>query len=124
MDKHHLHRYPHNNNNNNHHHHHQQQECKRPATNKSSLPSTSASPSPSSSLIYVFYDNSNIWIEGKKFHQKSLSLVEDKTWRFSAAGFLKLAKSFYNGEIEWACCYGSRPPPIDDVWDIFRKVIK
>ena len=79
-------------------------------------------------LLFVFYDNSNIWIEGKKVNQNKSPAVDgkqyhDPTWRFNLKAFLDLLQKHYKGKMEMINVYGSTPPPVDSVWQSYSKVL-
>ena len=67
--------------------------------------------------VFIYVDDSNIWIEGKKLAAKQLKLrcVEDPRLRLDVG---KVADVVANGrEVAWGILYGSEPPPIDTVWE-------
>lgn len=76
--------------------------------------------------IYIYIDNSNLWIQGRKTHAAlKLNTDDDPTWRFDA-GKLKsilLTKCSIEKEPEQknviTYLYGSTPPPVDTVWEAF-----
>lgn len=77
-------------------------------------------PNPSSSEghpeIWIFVDNSNLWIEAKKLQseKRNFESTEDPRVRIEAG---KLAEFVANGRtINKATIYGSKPPPVDSVW--------
>lgn len=71
--------------------------------------------------VFIYVDDSNIWIEGKKLAAKQLNLkcVEDPRLRLDIG---KVADVVANGrEVGWGILYGSEPPPIDTVWNKIRE---
>lgn len=72
--------------------------------------------------IFVFVDNSNVWIEGKKFSgRKSKPPVESNYLYRIEYG--KLLQHVLEGRDLAAIpkLYGSEPPPNDSVWNIIRS---
>ena len=79
--------------------------------------------------IYIFIDNSNLWIQGQRTYAKraGMSVMSDPTWRFDA-GRLKtilIENSGFRDEEntpnEEVYLYGSIPPPVDTVWDKIKS---
>lgn len=77
-------------------------------------------------VVRIYIDNSNLWIEGRKTYakKKGLDTRTDPTWRFDV-GSLKttlLKKiTLLSGNIEVKTnLYGSRPPPVDTVWEAIK----
>jgi len=71
--------------------------------------------------VFIYVDDSNIWIEGKKLAAKQLNLkcVEDPRLRLDVG---RVADVVANGrEVAWGILYGSEPPPIDTVWEKIRE---
>ena len=71
--------------------------------------------------VFIYVDDSNMWIEGKKLAAKQLNLkcVEDPRLRLDIG---KVADVVANGrEVGWGILYGSEPPPIDTVWNKIRE---
>ena len=71
--------------------------------------------------VFIYVDDSNIWIEAKKLAAKQLNLkcVEDPRLRLDVG---KVADVVANGrEVAWGILYGSEPPPIDSVWEKIRE---
>ncbi|KAK0652660.1 hypothetical protein B0T16DRAFT_322287, partial [Cercophora newfieldiana] len=77
--------------------------------------------------IYIYIDNSNLWIQGRKTHAAALNLhtEDDPTWRFDA-GILKSIllqkcriETEPNQKNVHTYLYGSTPPPVDTVWEAF-----
>ena len=65
----------------------------------------------------IIVDNSNIWIEGKKYsaRQKGIETGDDPSWRID---FGKLLTVVAEGQkISNAILVGSRPPVNDSVWN-------
>ena len=65
----------------------------------------------------IIVDNSNIWIEGKKYsaRQKGIKVGDDPSWRID---FGKLLNVVAEGQkISNAILVGSRPPVNDSVWN-------
>lgn len=71
--------------------------------------------------IWIFVDNSNIWIEAKKLQSKvrKFETSEDHRLRIDVG---KLADVIASGRpTESGVLYGSEPPPVDTVWEKVRK---
>ena len=75
----------------------------------------------------IIVDNSNVWIEGKKFSAKQKGIkaendaedAEDPSWRID---FGKLLSTIADGkEISHAILVGSEPPQNDSLWDAAKK---
>lgn len=66
--------------------------------------------------IWVFVDDSNIWIEAKKFasHSKNYETTDHRI-RISIGGLIKVVGN--NRIIGKSKLYGSEPPPNDEVWN-------
>ena len=78
-------------------------------------------PSLDEDLVFIYVDNSNVWIEGKKLaaKQQKLKCVEDPRMRLDIG---KVADVVANGRhVAWGVLYGSEPPPIDTVWNKIRE---
>ncbi|XP_019630921.1 PREDICTED: uncharacterized protein LOC109474889 [Branchiostoma belcheri] len=76
--------------------------------------------------LYVFVDDSNIWIEGKKaaVKQKKLACDEDPRLRIEYGNFIDVLSSKerqMSSVIEIANMYGSIPPPNDSLWDKMKE---
>ncbi len=72
--------------------------------------------------IWIFLDNSNIWIEAKKLHsvKRKFKTKEDNRVRIDVG---KLADAVAGGRtIRKGLLYGSEPPPVDTVWEKIRKI--
>ncbi len=71
--------------------------------------------------IWIFVDDSNIWIEAKKLQSKmkSFKTCEDHRIRIDMG---KLADVIADGRpVNQGVLYGSEPPPIDTVWNKIRE---
>ena len=71
--------------------------------------------------VFIYVDDSNMWIEAKKLAAKQLNLkcVEDPRLRLDIG---RVADVVANGrELAWGVLYGSEPPPIDTVWKKIRE---
>lgn len=69
----------------------------------------------------IIVDNSNIWIEGKKYsaRQKGIEIGDDPSWRID---FGKLLTVVAEGQkINKAILVGSRPPVNDSLWNAMGK---
>lgn len=69
----------------------------------------------------IIVDNSNIWIEGKKYsaRQKGVETGDDPSWRID---FGKLLTVVAEGQkINKAILVGSRPPVNDSLWNAMEK---
>jgi uncharacterized LabA/DUF88 family protein len=67
--------------------------------------------------VYIFVDNSNIWISGKEVAGKSRSnpVPSDYWYRIDYGKLLELVKGMRDlGDVPKL--YGSEPPPVDTVW--------
>lgn len=80
-----------------------------------------------SSFIYV--DNSNVWIQGKRvsavskgmaldIHDAELTHTYDNQFRLNFGELLKLAN---HEPVKKARLYGSRPPQADSLWDAVKR---
>jgi len=70
---------------------------------------------------YVFVDNSNLWIEGKKVAGRHSKPAVPSNYRYRIE-YGKLLEHVLDGR-ELAAVpklYGSEPPPNDSVWKIIR----
>ena len=72
--------------------------------------------------VWIFVDDSNIWIEGKKLRAKmgKLKCVEDPRARIDI-GYLTDFVAMKTRKVVKGTLYGSEPPAIDTVWDKIRK---
>lgn len=80
----------------------------------------SNSPAPKS--VYIFVDNSNIWITGKQVSGRSKAVpVPSNYWyRVDYGKLLDLVKGVRPlGDMPKL--YGSEPPPVDSVWDRIKE---
>lgn len=70
--------------------------------------------------VFIYVDDSNMWIEAKKRAAIKLKLkcVEDPRLRLDIG---KVTDVVANGrDVAWGTLYGSEPPPIDSVWQKIR----
>ena len=70
--------------------------------------------------VFIFMDHSNTWIEAKKCKQ-SRGYEEDSRVRLEAGNLLRLVTKDRELPDRLAKLYGSEPPPLDSVWDIYRE---
>jgi len=64
--------------------------------------------------VYLFVDNSNVWIEGKRVAGKIFGEDKRDAWRLD---FGKLLRFVGSGRTVYSArLYGSKPPPNDSVW--------
>ena len=70
--------------------------------------------------VFIFMDHSNTWIEAKKF-KPSRDYKEDSRVRLEAGNLLRLVTKDRELPDRPAKLYGSEPPPLDSVWDIYRE---
>ena len=77
-------------------------ECTKPATEE---------------FIWIFVDNSNIWIQAKKLASKikGFKSDEDHRLRISIGGLTDVLAN--ERQVKEATLYGSEPPKIDSVWE-------
>lgn len=71
--------------------------------------------------VFIYVDDSNMWIEAKKLAAKQLNLkcAEDPRLRLDIG---RVADVVANGrEVAWGVLYGSEPPPVDTVWEKIRE---
>ncbi|KAK4445192.1 hypothetical protein QBC34DRAFT_413689 [Podospora aff. communis PSN243] len=76
--------------------------------------------------IYIYIDNSNLWIQGRKTHAAlNLHTDDDPTWRFDAGKVKSILLKKCSIQTEQkqknvhTYLYGSTPPPVDTVWQAF-----
>lgn len=71
--------------------------------------------------VFIYVDDSNMWIEGKKLaaKQANLKCVEDPRLRLDIGKVTDVVAS--GREVAWGILYGSEPPPIDSVWEKIKK---
>lgn len=71
--------------------------------------------------IWIFVDNSNIWIEAQKFTSKvkKFQSLQDHRVRISIGHLTDVVAN--NREVRKGTLYGSEPPKIDIVWDKIRE---
>ena len=70
--------------------------------------------------VFIYVDDSNMWIEAKKLAagRSKLKCVEDPRLRLDIG---KVADVVAMGrDVVWGALYGSEPPPIDTVWQKIR----
>ncbi|MDR3736284.1 MAG: NYN domain-containing protein [Acidobacteriaceae bacterium] len=68
----------------------------------------------SNAKVYVFWDNSNIFIEGQRYCSKVESTTVALDLRIEILNLFKLAVA--DREIAEAVCVGSVPPELEDIW--------
>lgn len=70
--------------------------------------------------VVVLIDNSNMWIEGKKFAGKSKGLEsEDPSWRIKIGN---VVDTVLRGRTPALIrVFGSIPPPTDAVWEMYKQ---
>jgi uncharacterized LabA/DUF88 family protein len=72
--------------------------------------------------IYIFVDNSNIWIEGKKVSGRNLKrpIPSNYRYRIDYGRLLDLVQGPHSlGDVPRL--YGSEPPPADTVWKKIKQ---
>ena len=71
--------------------------------------------------VFIFVDDSNVWIEAKKLAAKKLNLksVEDPRLRMDIGKITDVVAN--NRKVAWGTLYGSEPPPLDSVWQKIKK---
>lgn len=74
----------------------------------------------------IIVDNSNIWIEGKKFSARQKGIlskddepIDDPSWRIDFGMLLSVVAG--DKEILHAIMVGSRPPQNDSVWEAAKR---
>lgn len=75
----------------------------------------------------IIVDNSNVWIEGKKFSAKQKGVlpgtdgkcIDDPSWRIDFGQLLAVVAE--NTEISQAILVGSKPPQNDSVWEAAKS---
>ncbi|WP_297626496.1 NYN domain-containing protein [uncultured Rikenella sp.] len=75
----------------------------------------------------IIVDNSNVWIEGRKFSAKSKGItsqagekdINDPSWRIDFGKLLSVVAGKQN--IQKAILVGSRPPISDSVWEAAKN---
>lgn len=81
--------------------------------------------------LFVYVDNSNIWIEGMRFSavKKGLAAtfkdafdrgITDQTWSYDFGELYRIL-GVGGSPIGRASLFGSRPPANDSLWDIARR---
>ena len=70
----------------------------------------------------IIVDNSNVWIEGKKFsaRKKGIKRGDDPSWRIDFGKLLSTVAE--NKMIRKAVLVGSRPPKEDSIWNAAKKL--
>lgn len=78
-------------------------------------------PSAGEEHVFIYVDDSNMWIEGKKLaaKQANLKCVEDPGLRLDIGKVTDVVAS--GRDVAWGILYGSEPPPIDSVWEKIRE---
>ena len=71
--------------------------------------------------VFIYVDDSNMWIEAKKLAANKLNLkcVEDPRLRLDIGKVTDVVAN--NRKVAWGILYGSEPPPIDSVWQKIRE---
>ena len=66
--------------------------------------------------VWIYVDDSNLWIEGKKAYAKAHNLLtsEDPRARFDIGQLNEVVAE--GREVGGRMLYGSKPPPVDTVW--------
>lgn len=69
----------------------------------------------------IIVDNSNVWIEGKKFsaREKGIKTGDDPSWRIDFGKLLSTVAE--KRMIRKAVLVGSRPPKEDSIWNAAKK---
>lgn len=70
--------------------------------------------------IWIFVDDSNIWIEAMKFQcrEKGFKTSQDHRVRINIGKLTDLIAG--DRQVQQGILYGSEPPPVDTVWDKIR----
>ncbi len=69
--------------------------------------------------VYIYWDNSNIFISSKTVSQEREGTYAERGIRIQFDNLYKLATA--NRNIAKACCIGSVPPDLQEVWDRIRS---
>ena len=71
--------------------------------------------------VFIYVDDSNMWIEAKKLAANKLNFkcVEDPRLRLDIGKVTDVVAN--NRKVAWGILYGSEPPPIDSVWQKIRE---
>ena len=82
---------------------------------------TVTSPTSQAERVWIFADNSNIWIEAMKNASKlkGYSCEKDHRLRIDVGRLMDVVAG--KREVKEATIYGSRPPPLDTVWKKMRE---
>lgn len=81
-------------------------------------------------FVYIYIDNSNLWIQGKKTHAKRIpesSITTNTSWRFDVGKLRDVIIRNSGLHPSWeiyrhkTTLYGSIPPPNDSVWEAIRS---
>ena len=78
-------------------------------------------PSEDNDHVFLYVDDSNMWIEAKKLAANKLKLkcVEDPRLRLDIGKVTDVVAN--DRKVAWGILYGSEPPPIDSVWQKIRE---
>ncbi len=99
-------------------------------TTTTTAPRTTATPAPKekqTGKVYIYIDNSNLWIQGQRTYAEKNRLTSfwDPTWRFDAGkvkGVLLASLSAEEETFDYKIkLYGSTPPPVDTVWTAIKS---
>jgi NYN domain len=66
--------------------------------------------------VHIFWDNSNIFIEGQKVCASKESPTVSHDFRLDIEHLYELAVAGRNSDVVEAVCVGSVPPELDDIW--------
>lgn len=75
---------------------------------------------PKDKNLYVFWDNSNIWLVGRNVCKKRSPEVDSKSFRIKFSGLLEYVRQGRTIKFAYVC--GSVPPVTDDVWKRFQEL--
>ena len=78
-------------------------------------------PSEDNDHVFLYVDDSNMWIEAKKLAANKLKLkcVEVPRLRLDIGKVTDVVAN--DRKVAWGILYGSEPPPIDSVWQKIRE---